>query len=32
MLYWLADLSDGGGPLNLLRYITVRAGDRKSVV
>ncbi|UWQ21102.1 phospho-N-acetylmuramoyl-pentapeptide-transferase [Jannaschia sp. W003] len=26
MLYWLADLSDGGGPLNLFRYITVRAG------
>ena len=26
MLYWLAELSDGGGPFNLLRYITVRAG------
>ncbi|WP_308916727.1 phospho-N-acetylmuramoyl-pentapeptide-transferase [Jannaschia sp. LMIT008] len=26
MLFWLAELSDGGGPFNLLRYITVRAG------
>ncbi|TCP62389.1 phospho-N-acetylmuramoyl-pentapeptide-transferase [Rhodovulum bhavnagarense] len=26
MLYWLADLSDGGGAFNLFRYITFRAG------
>ena len=26
MLYWLAELSDGGGAFNLFRYITVRAG------
>ena len=26
MLYWLTDLSDGGGPFNLFRYITFRAG------
>ena len=26
MFYWLADLSDGGGVLNLFRYITFRAG------
>ncbi|ARE40047.1 Phospho-N-acetylmuramoyl-pentapeptide- transferase [Rhodovulum sp. P5] len=26
MLYWLADLSDGGGVFNLFRYITFRAG------
>ncbi len=26
MFYWLADLSDGGGILNLFRYITFRAG------
>jgi phospho-N-acetylmuramoyl-pentapeptide-transferase len=26
MLYLLADFSDGGGALNLLRYLTVRAG------
>ena len=26
MLYWLADFSDGGGVLNLFRYITFRAG------
>ncbi|KIT16826.1 phospho-N-acetylmuramoyl-pentapeptide-transferase [Jannaschia aquimarina] len=26
MFYWLAELSDGGGVLNLFRYITVRAG------
>jgi phospho-N-acetylmuramoyl-pentapeptide-transferase len=26
MLFWLADLSDGGGVLNLFRYITFRAG------
>ena len=26
MLYWLADLSDGGGFFNLFRYITFRAG------
>jgi phospho-N-acetylmuramoyl-pentapeptide-transferase len=26
MLYWLADLSDGGGIFNLFRYITFRAG------
>ena len=26
MLYWLAELSDGGGLFNLFRYITVRAG------
>jgi len=26
MLFWLADLSDGGGAFNLFRYITVRAG------
>jgi phospho-N-acetylmuramoyl-pentapeptide-transferase len=26
MLYWLSDLSDGGGVLNLFRYITFRAG------
>ncbi|ARO14922.1 phospho-N-acetylmuramoyl-pentapeptide-transferase [Ketogulonicigenium robustum] len=26
MLYWLTALSDGGGPFNLFRYITFRAG------
>ena len=26
MLYWLSDLSDGGGFFNLFRYITFRAG------
>ena len=26
MLYWLTELSDGGGPFNLFRYITFRAG------
>ncbi|MFD1343752.1 phospho-N-acetylmuramoyl-pentapeptide-transferase [Litorisediminicola beolgyonensis] len=26
MLYWLAELSDGGGAFNLFRYITFRAG------
>ena len=26
MFYWLAEFSDGGGVLNLFRYITVRAG------
>ncbi|HDR29452.1 phospho-N-acetylmuramoyl-pentapeptide-transferase [Rhodovulum sp.] len=26
MLFWLADLSDGGGAFNLFRYITFRAG------
>ncbi|GAA0290965.1 phospho-N-acetylmuramoyl-pentapeptide-transferase [Rhodovulum strictum] len=26
MLFWLADLSDGGGIFNLFRYITFRAG------
>ncbi len=26
MLYWLTELSDGGGVLNLFRYITFRAG------
>ncbi|KEO51488.1 phospho-N-acetylmuramoyl-pentapeptide-transferase [Thioclava pacifica] len=26
MLYWLTDLSDGGGVFNLFRYITFRAG------
>ncbi|MEI4471170.1 phospho-N-acetylmuramoyl-pentapeptide-transferase [Frigidibacter sp. MR17.24] len=26
MLYWLAELSDGGGVFNLFRYITFRAG------
>lgn len=26
MLYWLADLAEGGGVLNLFRYITFRAG------
>ncbi|MEX1662434.1 phospho-N-acetylmuramoyl-pentapeptide-transferase [uncultured Thioclava sp.] len=26
MLYWLTDLSDGGGAFNLFRYITFRAG------
>ncbi|MBN2905684.1 MAG: phospho-N-acetylmuramoyl-pentapeptide-transferase [Rhodobacteraceae bacterium] len=26
MLYWLADLSDGGGAFNLFRYITFRVG------
>jgi len=26
MLYWLAELSDGGGIFNLFRYITFRAG------
>ncbi len=26
MLYWLSELSDGGGVLNLFRYITFRAG------
>ena len=26
MLYWLADFSDGGGALNLFRYITFRSG------
>ncbi|MCF1708957.1 phospho-N-acetylmuramoyl-pentapeptide-transferase [Tabrizicola sp. J26] len=26
MFYWLADFSDGGGVLNLFRYITFRAG------
>jgi phospho-N-acetylmuramoyl-pentapeptide-transferase len=26
MLYWLSELSDGGGVFNLFRYITFRAG------
>ncbi|MHA6347382.1 phospho-N-acetylmuramoyl-pentapeptide-transferase [Roseivivax sp. CAU 1761] len=26
MLFWLTELSDGGGPFNLFRYITFRAG------
>ena len=26
MFYWLAEFADGGGVLNLFRYITVRAG------
>jgi phospho-N-acetylmuramoyl-pentapeptide-transferase len=26
MLFWLSDLSDGGGVFNLFRYITFRAG------
>jgi phospho-N-acetylmuramoyl-pentapeptide-transferase len=26
MLFWLTELSDGGGVFNLFRYITFRAG------
>ena len=26
MLFWLSELADGGGVLNLFRYITFRAG------
>jgi hypothetical protein len=26
MFYWLAEFSDGGGVLNLFRYISFRAG------
>ena len=27
MLYWLADLAQGGGVFNLFRYITFRRGS-----